>query len=641
MKTLVQKRDQIVLLNKPLILPPISLLEGKYIMSSTNRRSARQIRGPQSALTDFLASHNISAHQIREDAIARRAAAVAANNSQSVDEPSSSTATANTAAVEGGIENKEEKLRRKNKESTAIASIKASKSLKRRHKAKVSDHELSGEDSDAINFINRMDPVPQQMTNCEICRKRFLVTFYSRSCPETQGKGLLCSKCSSSIERDKRAEKKRKPQKLGTTRRQNASNILDGVYLHSGTKNLVSLCVETLANNVQQAESFGSLSFDLVRRLGDILSKRRLITSPILDLFLEQKHDSLIITDGAKLNSDDYCRIFQLVPSIKHLKLRNAIQFKNKVMDFLLGTTVNLISLDLHGANLIDDERWDNFLRKKATHLRTLKVHFTDSYFGDRAIELLPKFCPELQRLKISHNLKVSDAGLEPIALLTNLDHLSLELYRPMGFEPLSPIPLIKIIESIGSRLHTFSVESVINIDDSLLVAIHQNCRKLNKLRITDGERLTDDGFTLLFNNWSNPPLSFIDFSKCRHLDAVCPRKNLRNIGLCSLGFEAMMSHSGATIRDLNVSSCRHISAQSFETVFGAEKLYPDLEQMDISFCQTVNDFIVGCIFRSCPKLRILTVFGCFGVKDVKVPKGRVLIGPPNAVGMKIEGTEE
>lgn len=66
-----------------------------------------------------------------------------------------------------------------------------------------------------------------------------------------------------------------------------------------------------------------------------------------------------------------------------------------------------------------------------------------------------------------------------------------------------------------------------------------------------------------------------------------------------------------------------------------------DLTEMDISFCQSVNDFVVGCIFRSCPNLKTLKVFGCFGVRDVRVPKGKILIGVPTAQGMQIEGTEE
>lgn len=605
------------------------------MMSNAGRRATRQIRGPQSALTDFLASHNISANQIREEADARRAAALASESIHREDSPSSIAADVTPRRRN---ETKEQEKKRKKKEESAVASIKIARSLRRSRQFLKSDDEVSDNDGDAPQSSKGRMFRPGQMTNCDSCEKRFPVTAYSRPGPHRPDGNLLCPTCSKDFDKEI-ADKRHKKQIKGVARRKNASNILDGVY--PGAKRLVNLCVETLANHLHEAESFGSLPLDLIQRLGAILSKRRLITSAILDLFLEPKHDALIITDGAKLNSDDYCRIFQVVPSIKHLKLRNAIQFKNKVMDFLLGSTVNLVSFDLHGANLIDDERWDRFLRQKSAHLRVLKVHYTDSYFGDEAIKVLPKCCPQLQRLKISHNAKVSNDGIEHIALLPNLEHLSLELYRPLGTKPVSSMPLVNIIDSIGFKLRTFSLETVSDIDDSVLAAIHKNCLHLKKLRITGSERLTEDGFAHLFSNWSNPPLSYLSFSACRHIDAVEPHANSAKIGLCSRGFEALMSHSGLNLVHLDISSCRHISRESFETVFSADKNYPNLEKIDFSFCQAVNDYIVGCIFRSCPNLKILIVFGCIGIKDVKVPKGKILIGTPDALGMQVEGTED
>lgn len=483
------------------------------------------------------------------------------------------------------------------------------------------------------------------MTNCENCRTRFLVTAYSRSCP---GKvewgypntgGLLCTTCSRKLDTEDCTRRKKKNKLSGAARRQNASNILDGIY--PSTKSLVTLCVETLANNVHEAESLGNLPLELVKKVSAILSKRRLITSPILDLFLEQKHDTLVITDSAKLNSEDYCRIFQVVPNIKHLKLRNAIQFKNQVMEFLLSTKIDLISFDLHGANLIDDERWDQFLRQKGPSLRTLKVHYTNNYFGDKALETIAQCCVKLHRLKISHNSRVSNEGLNSIAALGQLEHLSLELYRAQGSQEVCSKPLVRIMDSIGPRLQTFSLRNVRMINDNVLEAIHRNCQALQKLRITGSEKLSDQSFCLLFKNWANPPLRYIDFSGCRHVDAVQPRENEGNIGLCSAGFEAMMSHSGSQLEHLDITGCRHISRGTLEVVFGSENKYESLERMDVSFCAEVNDFVVGCIFRSCPRLKVLTVFGCIGVEEVKVPRGKILIGVANAMGMQIEGTEE
>jgi len=167
------------------------------------------------------------------------------------------------------------------------------------------------------------------------------------------------------------------------------------------------------------------------------------------------------------------------------------------------------------------------------------------------------------------------------------------------------------------------------------------NCKKLSKLRLVDNEVFTDAGFEHLFTHWRNPPLTFVDLHKCRHVDAADPSENPDNIGFGSLGFKALMAHSGESLKHLDVNSCRHISLQAFESVFSAEKTYPELQTMNLSFCQQVNDFVVGSIFRSCPNLKTLKVFGNFGVRDVKVPKGKILIGVPNALGMQIEGTED
>ncbi|PQE26059.1 hypothetical protein CJF30_00000804 [Rutstroemia sp. NJR-2017a BBW] len=513
----------------------------------------------------------------------------------------------------------------------AIAKIKASKQFQRRREYR-SDEEISDEDEAALALFNEtMAPLPDQMENCEICEKRFTVTAYSRAGPDG---GLLCPQCTKEINKeDGRARKKRKTEK-GAQRRKIQSNLLDGVY--PGAKDLMTLCIETLAKNVELAEDFGDLPETLIDKLAAILSKKRLLRPNTLDLFLQNGREAVTVYDGAYLSSDDYIRIFQVVPTVKQLRVRNGVQFKNKVMDHLLATTVILEHLSLAGANLIDDERWNTFLREKGSHLKSLKVYHTDGHFGDEQIGLIAKSCPDLERLKVSHNQKVTNAGVEHIAKISNLKHLSLELTNPTTSKP-----YVSIINSVGPQLRTLSLGRVHDIDDSVLKAIHDNCQNISKLRITDNGVMTDHAFAHLFTNWYNPPLTFIDLEKCRDIDAAVPRDNPNNIGLCSTGFEALMAHSGSALRYLDINSCRHISRQSFENAFAAGKKYPELQEMNISFCQEVDDFVVGSIFRACDKLKKLIIFGNFKVKDVRVPKGRILIGMPNALGMQIEGTDE
>lgn len=528
---------------------------------------------------------------------------------------------------------KREEETRKRKEEKAIAKIKANKSFQRRRRFRADNAEdLSDEDEAARRFANQwVAPDPCQMANCEICETRFNVTAYSRAGPDG---GLLCLKCSKELDNDEGARKPKRKRAV-VPRRQAQSNLLEGI-LQNGSKDLLTLCIETLAKNVHMASDLGELPPKIVDSVAAILAKKRLLNPATLELFLRPASESITIYEAAYLQPDDFIRIFQVVPSVKHLRLRNAIQFKNKVMDYLIGSPVLLESFSIHGANLIDDQRWDEYLRKKGSHLKELKVYYMDGHFGDEQLELLPLTVPQLDRLKVSHNQRVSDAGIAHIAQLPNLKHLTLEIYHTT-----TSASYTTVINAIGSNLLTLAVRNISWVEDSLLQAIHVNCTQLRKLRLADNETFTDAGFVSLFTDWSNPPLRHIDLAKCRHIDASLASSNAGNIGLSSAGFEALMAHSGSQLRFLKIQSCRHISYEAFQKVFSDDKTYPFLKALDVSFCGSVDDYIVGCIFRACPELKTLKVFGNFGVKSVKVPRGKMLIGVPTAQGMEIEGMDE
>lgn len=470
------------------------------------------------------------------------------------------------------------------------------------------------------------------MENCDLCEVRFTVTAYSRK--GTKG-GLLCQKCSKNMDKEEGANKRRKKAAPRAGRRTMQSKILDGTF-KTGAKDLITLCIETLAKNVELAEDFGDLPQKLINRLERKLSQKRLINLTTMNLFLTPNADTVTLNDGAKLNSDDYIRIFQSAPNVAHLDVRNAVQFKNRVMEYLVGCPVILESFSIHGANLIDDEHWDSFLIEKGRHLRTLKVYHTDGHFGDSQLEVLKISCSDLISLKVAHNQKVTDEGIKHIAGLPNLQFLALRLKNAVSSET-----CIEVIRGIGPGLQKLSLQGINSLDDSVLEAIHDQCRALKKLRLTDNFEFTDAGFAKLFNNWHNPPLEYVDLTECRFLEATSPRENPENIGLVDAGFEALMAHSGPKLRFLKITACRHISRAAFERVFADGKKYPELKEMDVSFVEAVDDFVVGSIFRTCPNLERMKVFGNFGVTHFKATKGKLLIGMPNAVGMQIEGEEE
>ncbi|KAI1798770.1 RNI-like protein [Daldinia bambusicola] len=603
----------------------------------------RNIRGPRSALTDYLASQNISARQIRANHEARlRAAAAdqaaasssAAQNVEPAEAPETAENDEDDAESLVTTSTRQATTRKRKSAAAATEKMKSAK-LSKLRKSRRNDPD---NDSDEDALERSAGPMPGQLANCEECHKRFTVTAYSRAGPEG---GLLCPQCSMKLTKEenaaRNASKKGKQKATGVPikreRRKIQSLILDGQI---GVKTLMTLCVEMLANNIHLADDLGDLPLPAIDRIARQLSKRRLMGPNTLNLFLQPQTQDIMIYDGGRLSSNDYMRIFQVCSSLKVLKLRNAIQFKDEVMEYLIGRHIALESFYISGANLITDEFWEKYLKAKGQSLTSLRVYFTDRYFGDKTIKSLSSYCPSLNRLKIYHNQAVTDKGIGHIAQLPQLQHLGLRLVNQT-----QTMPYVDVVQKLGNQLYTLSIRDVPQVDDRLLDAIHDHCTRLVKLRITNSEAMTDAGFARLFKDWKNKPLQMVDLELCRHVDSSNPRLNQHMVGFCSAGFRALMKHSGKHLRKLNIHGCRHVSGEAFEDVFAVGQVYPDLLDMEISFCEEVTDLIVGLIFKSCPRLKRLNVFGCMKVKDVRVPRGKILVGVPNAMGMIIEGTED
>ncbi|KAF4120696.1 DNA repair protein RAD7 [Geosmithia morbida] len=610
-----------------------------------NQRPRRNITGPQSALTDFLASHNISAQQIRDSADQRRQAAIqqaqengGGENPEAAEEVETSPVQARRSSRRQSAVNAGEANAQAAKEKT-IEKSKGGRALKKRKKGANSDDNSDDEIARAL-FNERHAPLPGQMGNCAMCDKRFTVTPYSVAGPDG---GLLCAPCGREVAKERQGQQPKKKKKPTPARRQTGgigarravqSRLLDGDV---GAKSLSTLCVQTLAKNVDMAESLGDLPEHLVDKIARIFSKQRLLRAETLPLFVQPGTEMVHIYDGARLNERDLMSIFQVTGShLRRFKAKCAIQFKDSVMDYVLSReAMQLESFYLHGANLLSEEKWHQFLRAKGGPLRTLQVYYTDRHFGDETVGVIKTHCPAIEKVKIENNQKVGDAGVRTLAEIPTLRHIGLRLRHS-----LSPSAISHAVTGVGANLVTLSLNAVPLADDNVLAAIRTHCRRLTKLRITESEHMTDAGFAGLFSGWQNQALEFLDLEKCRYVSASKPRDNEDHVGLCSRGFKALMAHSGSGLRKLNVHACRNISRQAFEDVFGGAQLYPELRKLEISFCEEVTDYILGCIFRSCPRIREVNVFGCMKVKDVRVPRGVILVGVPNAQGMVTEGVD-
>ncbi|KAF7596177.1 hypothetical protein BBP40_003076 [Aspergillus hancockii] len=589
-------------------------------LGPANRRQTRnQISGPHSALTDFLASNNISATQIREDY--QRRLEQAEQQAASEESP---VAIENDEAEESVGESPEQRKKRKRKETAAIAQVKQSKGSARRKARRTGE---PGDDDDSIArdiMYQRSRPVPGQLDNCEICSKRFTVTPYSKT---GHNGGLLCVKCSKTLKDDeKKASIKKRAPRSG--RRQNQSNLLDGIA-QQGALSLVEMCTKKVADNINDIEEFGDLPSQLLHRLSQILSKRRVLTPRTLNLFLRPDLDTVDIYDSAKLGTDDFQRIFAFMPTLTSINLRFAGQMKDKVVEYMLERDLKIKRLQLDAANLVSDLYWRRLFEKLGAQLESLKLSNLDFSLDDESIDVMCRFCTALRCLKLKHCWKIGDDSLQALSSLTSLRHLSLNLVRETKIDS-----LLEVVSKLGSRLQTLSLEGFPNADDHLLEVIHDKCRYLSKFRLSDNVMCTDKGFAKLFTEWSNPPLEFVDISSTRDMDNSNPDGREDTIGLASEGLIALMIHSGTAIRKLNVSSCRHVSRAAFEEVFSDDKIYPNLNELDVSFHPVMDDYLVGRIFRCCPAIKKLVAFACFNVREVRVPIGVALVG-----GLKAQDT--
>lgn len=604
-------------------------------MSGRRPRGAGNIRGPHSALTDFLAANNISAQEIRDSYRQRlqQAEDEVGQEAGNGEGPSNAGETENDNAeedlqAESSAMAAERTRKRKRNQDEAIAKIKKGKEAKKKaskKKKKGSDDESDFEDM--MDMYKKAKPLPGQLENCELCSKRFTVTPYSKAGPEG---GLLCTPCGKEMVKEAKAQEKARKPVVRKGRRKLESNRLDGM-IKGGPKTLQQLCIEKLAQHSEDIDELGEMPESIMNRISEIFSKKRAMNSTTMKLFLQPDMESVAIHEAAYLETEDYDQIFAVCPNVKRLSLRNCCQFKDSNIDYMNEKAKALVDIQLLGANLVSDDKWAELFIARGQDLKSFRVEWLDAAFDDQAVEALTTFCPNLERLKLERCKRIGEESLDAIARLQNLKHLTLRFHQEVSHEK-----LISLINSVGANLYTLCLEHFLDANsdptDDVLEAIHNTCRRLRKFRFTENNECSDAGYVNLFSNWDNPPLHYIDINSTRDLDNTNPEgPEDYPIGLASDGFREMMSHSGQRLEFLDISSCRHISHATFAEVFDGQRHYPYLREINLSFCPVVDTQIIAGIFRSCPIVKKVVTFGCFQVADVVVPRGIVLIGAPRA----------
>lgn len=310
------------------------------------------------------------------------------------------------------------------------------------------------------------------------------------------------------------------------------------------------------------------------------------------------------------------------MPNLVKVNIQVANQLKNPVLEYMIERNTKVKHVELDTTNLISDEVWRKLFKARGAELETLKLSNLDNSLDDESVEILASHCPNINTLELTEVWKNGEGTLDAIATMENLEHLTLDFIKDT-----EPENLVNMIEKRGSKLRTLALHGFKESDDTFLDMVRSQCKVLREFCFNQNAVCTDKGFVNLFTDWSNPPLISIDFGSVRCLDKANPDGPEDPIGLASEGFKAMMKHSGKKLEKLDVHSCRHVSHAAWSEVFDEGALYPNLKELDVSFHPVMDDYVMGRIFKCCPALTKVVAFGCFGVRDVRIPSGVALIG--------------
>lgn len=297
----------------------------------------------------------------------------------------------------------------------------------------------------------------------------------------------------------------------------------------------------------------------------------------------------------------------QLCPNLRRINLGYVGQMSTDTLNAWGKLLTRLRSLELLGPFLVRREGWLSFFKAVGTRLEELLI--TQSPRIDlEIVELLCSECPNLKRLRLAEIGQLSSEFFEPLAELTNLEHL--EITSPGT--PLNDDAVVDFLAKAGANLKTLDLSDNPELSDGILPAIAEHCPNLTALRLRETD-LSDSALAEFFSTLrtaGRPGFVELDFEKGHDLEGD--------------GLRALLAHSGRTIEKLSLMGWRHVDADSVAEIAACKQL----RELDIGWCREVTDFTVKDILGGCPALREIRLWGCNQLTD-RIPrrKGVRVIG--------------
>ncbi|KAF8162684.1 hypothetical protein B0H34DRAFT_692552 [Crassisporium funariophilum] len=610
-------------------------------MSRTNN-----VRGPTSALTDFLRASGITPTTIanraatrvrpqdqdqpvagpstaqesepitsanRSTARSRRSTRASGYASDDLDQPEGEVEAGDAMDVDEAEEQATPAKKRKLTKA-AEAKLKA----KEKKKGKKGSGDEADPDEDAYTALSKSlwtngasKPPVGSFENCAICNKQFTVTKYTMAA--NSGNGYLCHQCAKAGGNDPFKKPAIPKKRKAPADKRNITNFEEKRF-----PSLVSVCIQLITKHIDDIDALGDIGTLNVEAISKALSKNRGLTPENAHLFYNAGNASLTLFDATNLPSPAFETLAYHNANLTSLRLDFCGHLDDKAFKVFSTSLASLERIELLGPFLVRPLGWQSFFK---SHPNLEAFLITQSpRFDDACVKSLVENCPGLKELRLKEIGHMNDVFLKEIrGFKKGLQYLDLsDPSQSCGEDA-----MIALLRSVAckSLSHLNLSKHDLLSDEFLSKGLLPFTKILRSLTLSYLPELTDTGVSTFFSDWTNAALVSIDLS--------------RNDQLGNAALESLMKHSGSQLEELNVNGWKEVGEDALMMV---GRLGKELKRVDVGWCREMNDFVMkfwleGEIVRraskgGCTKLEEIKVWGCNKITHAcPRKKGVLLIG--------------
>ncbi|SCW00753.1 LAFE_0C11232g1_1 [Lachancea fermentati] len=433
---------------------------------------------------------------------------------------------------------------------------------------------------------------------------------------ESNGKSRTVSTTPGPIDNgiDEEARLKRRKQQLQQRKRKKkrATELLDRKVRRIST--LQDICINKISDNISKLqnenstgddsissnirESLGGISLENLNKLARTLSKNRALNDHTLQLFLRTQLRSLSFHDCSKISYEGYKLLAIFAPHLTQLSLQMCGQLNNESLLYIAEKLPNLKELYLDGPFLINEETWNCFFEKMKGRLQAFHVSNTHR-FDDHCLGSLLRNCgSSLRSLMLSRLDAVTDYSLLP-QYLTNSEFECLNLQYPHKEDYINDEVIINILSQVGGSLKKLNLNGCVGLTDATIIngistflPKSSGISVLESLELEELAQVTTDGLVFLFSQVQMPNLTHCSLKRCLQVGDMAIT-------------EFFLNEASGRLESLNLNSLKTLTKDSFKIMS-----CPLLRRLDLGFVRCIDDEAINLICLQNPSLKIIEVFG-------------------------------